>query len=146
MVGVQHILIRVAQRKLVCNWGPPAPVWRSPVVRRVCRYRLKEFSLCLWCSACSLNQLSPLHLLICHSPSTRRLFSGSRFPLEMLSSMGFHISSLSVSLLPGRSWLPGVRVGKLGVRRALAILRRCCGGASTRGVRRFLVGTTGLSD
>ena len=39
----------------------------------------------------------------------------------MLSSIGFHISSLSVSLLPGRSWLPGMRVGKLGVRRALAI-------------------------
>lgn len=35
--------------------------------------------------------------------------------------MGFHISSLSVSLLPGRSWPPGTRVGKLEVRRALAI-------------------------
>ena len=39
----------------------------------------------------------------------------------MLSSMGFHISSLSASAVPGRSWLPGTRVGKLGVRRALAI-------------------------
>ncbi len=39
----------------------------------------------------------------------------------MLSSIGFHISSLSVSLLPGRSWVPGTRVGKLEVRRALAI-------------------------
>jgi hypothetical protein len=54
-------------------------------------------------------------------PSTRRLFSGSRFPLEMLSSIGFHISSLSASLLPGRSWLPGIRVGKWVLRRALAI-------------------------
>lgn len=35
--------------------------------------------------------------------------------------MGFHISSLSASAVPGRSWLPGTRVGKLGVRRALAI-------------------------
>lgn len=39
----------------------------------------------------------------------------------MLSSIGFHISSLSASLLPGRSWLPGMRVGKCEVRRALAI-------------------------
>ena len=37
----------------------------------------------------------------------------------MLSSMGFHISSLSASLLPGRSWLPGIRVGKWDARRAL---------------------------
>lgn len=35
--------------------------------------------------------------------------------------MGFHISSLSASAVTGRSLLPGVRVGKLGVRRALAI-------------------------
>lgn len=51
-------------------------------------------------------------------PRTRRLFSGRRLPLEMLSSMGFHISSLSASLLPGRSW-PPARVGKWDVRRAL---------------------------
>lgn len=35
-------------------------------------------------------------------PSTSRLFSGRRFPLEMLSSIGFHISSLSGSPLLAR--------------------------------------------
>ena len=54
-------------------------------------------------------------------PRTSKLFSGSLFPLEMLSSMGFHISSLSVSLLPGRSLLPGVRVENPEARRALVI-------------------------
>ena len=48
------------------------------------------------------------------------LFSGSRFPLEMLSSMGFHISSFSWSLLPGL--FPAPLLGKPVVRRdALAI-------------------------
>lgn len=35
--------------------------------------------------------------------------------------MGFHISSLSVSLLPGRSLLAGVRAGSPETRRALAM-------------------------
>lgn len=69
----------------------------------------------------SISWLGPLFRLSWPSPSTSRLFSGSRFPLEILSNIGFHISSLSVSRLPGRSWLPGTRVGKLEVRRALAI-------------------------
>ena len=55
------------------------------------------------------------------APRTSRLFSGSRFPLEMLSNKGFQISSLFSSRLPGRSWLPGVRVGNPEVRRVLAI-------------------------
>jgi hypothetical protein len=38
----------------------------------------------------------------------------------MLSSIGFHISSLSASLLSGRSW-PGSLVGKPEARRALDI-------------------------
>lgn len=54
-------------------------------------------------------------------PKTSKLFSGSLFPLEILSSIGFHISSLSVSLLPGRSLLPGVRVENPEARRALVI-------------------------
>ena len=39
----------------------------------------------------------------------------------MLFNKEFHISSLSVSLLPGRSLVPGVRVGNPETRRALAI-------------------------
>ena len=64
-------------------------------------------------------------------PSTSRLFSGNRFPLEILSSMGFHISSRSASAVPGRSWLPGIRDGKFEVRRVLIAevlrsLESCC--------------------
>lgn len=68
-----------------------------------------------------------LHAHTATSPSTSKLFSGSRFPLEMLSSMGFHISSLSASLLPDRSCPPGKCVGKPDARRALIaeLLRRC---------------------
>lgn len=53
-------------------------------------------------------------ILCLHKPSTNRLFSGSLFPLEMLSSIGFHISSLSAS-----TWLAAVREGKLEARRVL---------------------------
>lgn len=53
------------------------------------------------------------------APRTNKLFSGSRFPLEMLSSIGFQISSFSASLLPGLSWPPGTLVGKPDARRAL---------------------------
>jgi len=46
-------------------------------------------------------------------PSTRRLFSGRRFPLETPSSIGVHISSLGWSPLLGRSGAPEYLGGKL---------------------------------
>jgi hypothetical protein len=122
MVSVQDILICVAQSELVGDWGLPASVWWSPIVRIVCRQRLQELSLGFCCSA----WLFVSSLLVTCTPSTNlprtsKLFSGSRFPLDMLSNMGFQISSLSASLLPGRSWPPCVLVAKLAARRALAI-------------------------
>jgi hypothetical protein len=36
MVGVEHILVRVAKSKLVRNWRLPSSVWRPPVVGAVC--------------------------------------------------------------------------------------------------------------
>jgi hypothetical protein len=52
MVSVQDILVRVAQGELVRDGWLPAPVWRSPVVCILCRHRLEELALCLWCSTC----------------------------------------------------------------------------------------------
>jgi hypothetical protein len=121
MIRIQHILVRVAQRKLVRDGRLAAAVGRSPAVRVLCRHRLEKLALCLWRSTCPRVSSSPHCLLSAAAPSTSKLFSGRRFPLDMLSSMGFHISSFSPSRLPGRSWPPGVRVEKPGARRALAI-------------------------
>ena len=33
VVGVEHVLVRVSQRKLICDWRLPAAIWRPPIVR-----------------------------------------------------------------------------------------------------------------
>ena len=135
MVCIEHILVRIPQGKLIRNGRLLPAVLLPPPTGAVCRHGFEEVALCLWRST-----WAPLLAFTAASrsgqrsaPRTSRLFSGSRFPLEMLSNKGFQISSLFSSRLPGRSWLPGVRVEAVAGEPRGSTRAGHCGGRRRRG-------------
>lgn len=62
-------------------------------------------------------------------------FSGRRLPLEMLSSMGFHISSRSWSLLDGRPTPKEALFGKLDMRPDELVMAAELGGLAVNEMR-----------
>jgi hypothetical protein len=134
MVGVQHILVRVAQRKLVRDGRLSAAVWRSPAIRVLCRHRLEELALCLWRSTCP--RVSPFPAVSCRDPY---LAQASSFPAGASRS---RCCPASASISPPSRHLcwPAARGRPVCVWRSWGLgvrlpLRRCCGGHNWRVTR-----------
>jgi hypothetical protein len=131
MVGVEHVLVRVAQRKLVRDGRLAAAVWRSPAVRVLCRHRLEELALCLWRSTCPRVSSSP-------AVSYRRphLAPAGSFPAGASRSRCCPAWA-SISPSSRRPGCPAARGRPVCVWRSWGLgvhlpLRRCCGGHNCR--------------
>jgi hypothetical protein len=134
VVGVEHILVRVAQRKLVRDGRLAAAVWRSPAVCVLGRHRLEKLALCLWRSTCPRVSSSPTVSYRRPHPTPASSFPAGAFHSRCCPAWA------SISPPSRHLCCPAARGRPVCVWRSwrLAVclpLRRCCGAFNRRTTR-----------